>query len=169
MTRPTNSLKVDNAVHSELKRLKGKHNVSTFNDVLRHELDIIPDANIDELAAFLPEELREVAHEVVEVIESVDDFACGVEEGDYDKKYLTFSSTNTERKIAQVGFDESDFTVHYLNNNREMDECGLGRKYSSGEIQYGTSKSSYDHIDPKEVLESVETKITGSNRRWGSD
>jgi hypothetical protein len=167
MAQPTNSVKVDDAVHSELERLKGEHDVSTFNAVLRHELDIVPDAKIDDLAAFLPEELREAAHDVVEVVESVNGFTRDVEEGEYGKTYLTFTSPNTERKIGQVGFDESEFTVSYLNKDGEMDQCGRGRKTSSNEIQYGTSSGTYDHIEPEEMMENVEDKVSGSNRRWG--
>jgi len=168
MSKPNNSVKVDDAVHSELERLKGKYDVSTFNDVLRHELDIVPDAKIDELAAYLSEELREAAHEVVESIESIDDFTRAVSEGDYGKTYLTFTSIQTEREIARVGFDENEFTVSYRNKDGEMDQCGRGRKQNTNETQYGTSSGTYDHLDREEMLKNIEDKVAGSNRRWGT-
>lgn len=167
MSNPNNSVKVDDAVHTELERLKGKYDVSTFNDVLRHELNIVPDAKIDELAAYLSEDLREAAHEVVESIETIDNFTRAVSEGDYDKTYLTFTSIQTEREIARIGFDEKEFTVSYRNKDGEMDQCGRGRKVSSG-TQYGKNSSTYDHIDREEVLKNIENKVAGSNRRWGT-
>lgn len=169
MPNPSNSVKVDDAVHSELERLKGKYDVSTFNDVLRHELNIVPDAKIDELAAFLPSELREVAHDVVDTIDAVDEFTRSVEEGDYGKTYLTFTSPETERQIASVGFNEKEFTISYMNKDGEMDQCGRGRKKSSDEVHYGTSSNTFEHIDPEEMLNNVEDKVAGSNRRWGSE
>lgn len=169
MPNPTNSVKVDDAVHSELERLKNELDVSTFNDALRHELGIVPEAKVDELAAFLSDELRDAAHDVVDVIESVNGFTKAVEEGDYGKTYLTFTSVETDRKIASIGFDEEEFTVSYMNKDGEMDQCGRGRKSSSGESQYGTTSGTYDHIAREEVLNNVEDKVTGSNRRWGTE
>jgi len=167
MANQSNTVKVDDAVHSELERLKGEYDVNTFNDVLRHKLDIVPDAKINDLAAFLPEELREAAHDVVDVIETVDGFLKSVEEGDYGKTYLTFTSPQTDRKIASVGFDEKEFTVSYMNMDGEMDQCGRGRKRNSDDIQYGKSNGTYDHIDREEMLTNVKDKLTGSYRLWG--
>lgn len=168
MSNPNNSVKVDDAVHSELERLKGKYDVSTFNDVLRHELNIVPDAKIDELAAYLSQELREAAHDVVESIGNIDNFTRAVSEGDYGKTYLTFTSIQTEREIVRIGFDEKEFTVSYRNKDGEMDQCGRGKKMNSGEAQYGKGGSTFNHIDREQVLENIEDKVAGSNRRWGT-
>jgi len=39
---------------------------------------------------------------------------------------------------------------------------------NSDGAQYGTSGSTFDHIDREEVLENIEDKLAGSNRCGGT-
>lgn len=166
MTDATKTIKVDDAVHSELDRLKGKYEVDTFNDVLRRELNIVPAADVDKLAAYLPDELRDAAQEVVEIIETEDSFNQDVEE-ENRRNYLTFTSPSTERKIAEIEFREDRFDVYYRDQQGEMSRAGGGANRNDG-VEYGTTGSGYyDHIERNEFLDSVEEKMAGAYRRWG--
>lgn len=166
MADATKTIKVDDAVHSELNRLKGKYEVDTFNDVLRRELNIIPAADVEKLAAYLRAELRDTVQEVVEIIESVDGFNQDVKEDNY-QKYLTFTSPSTERKIAEIEFREERFDVYYRDQHGEMSRAGGGAGRNDG-VEYGTTGSGYyDHIDREEFTDSVEEKVAGAYRRWG--
>jgi len=166
MADATKTIKVDDAVHNELDRLKSKHGADTFNDVLRRELNIIPAADVEKLAAYLPDVLRDTAQNVAEVIKTVDSFNQDVEE-DNRRNYLTFISPSTERKIAEIEFQEDRFDVYYRNQQGEMSRAGGGTNRDE-RIKYGTTGTGYyEHINRDEFLDSVEEKVTGAHRRWG--
>lgn len=160
------TIKVDGAVHDRLEELKMAHSVDTFNDVLRHELGLVAPPDVDELAAFLHIELKQLAGEVVETINNIGEFEQRVtEEGKY--QVLEFIDKDTNSLIAAIQFDEHSFQVKYRSQEGEMKNCGKGR-YSStcDEPEYGRKRNTSKHNDPQNVVEQVEKKVGGAYCRW---
>lgn len=162
------TIKVDEAVHDELVRLKAKHQADTFNGLLRRELGLAPGTDLDKLTSFFPEKLREATYTIVEEIETTGDVDRRYTEDEYSN-YLVFEACETGRKIADIEFDEDYFKVRYRDNSGEMNHCGTGRHYSSGSIKYGKNSSTYDHIELEDVVDHVSHKVRGSYRRWSQE
>lgn len=168
MPMPDKTLKVDEAVHEQLEEMKVKYGAETFNEVLRHELGIVSNPDIDELAAFLHEELKNTVNEIVNSIRGIGEFEEQVTE-DRNREVLEFISPESNRLVASIRFDEESFQVKYRSQSGEMKNCGRGWYSStSDEPRYGRIRDTSDHTNPNDVIGQVETKVTGAYRRWGS-
>ncbi|SDJ99931.1 hypothetical protein SAMN05216226_1148 [Halovenus aranensis] len=161
------TVKVDEAVHQRLEELKREYGVETFNEVLRHELDIISKPEVDELAAFLQEDVKETVQSVVETIRGIGQFDEEVTE-ERNREVLEFISTKSGRVVSRISFDERYFQVQYRGQNGEMKDCGRGWYSSNSENpKFGRHRDTHDHTEPSDVIEQVETKVTGAYERWG--
>jgi len=162
------TVKVDEAVHRRLDELKQKYGVETFNEVLRHELSIISDPEIKQLAAFLHDDLKELVDEVVETIQSIGDFEQRVKE-DRNREVLEFISEESNTVVASITFDEKSFQVKYRGKDGELNKCGRGWcSPSSDEPIYSRTSGTSSNIEPEDVIEQVETKVSGAYQRWGN-
>lgn len=162
------TVKVDESVHTRLEELKQKHGVETFNEVLRYELDIISDPNVDELAAFLHEDLEQTVREAIEVIRQIGNFEEKVKE-ERNREVLEFVSSESNRAITSITFSEDNFQVKYRGQGGAMDKCGRGWYSSTSEKpKYGRISDIHDHTEPADVIEQVETKVSGAYQRWGN-
>jgi hypothetical protein len=163
------TLKVDEAVHNRLEELKGKYGVDTFNGVLRHELGLVADPDVEKLASFLHKELQELAEEVVEVINDIGEFEERVTER-RNRQVLEFLSKNSDNLIATIEFSERYFQVRYRSQDGEMKCCGKGWYSSRSEgPSYGRIKETSEHTGAEDVVEQVEMKVGGAYQRWGLD
>ncbi len=162
MAQNIKTIKVDETIHNELERLKRKYEVETFNDVLRKELGIVPSPETDELAAYLPKELRSTAEEMLKSIEKITDLEKKVEEKE-GKNYLIFTTPEFGRDIVEIEFDEEWFKIYYRNHRGMMSLCGTGQK-KENEIYYTSAEG--DEISVEEFKRVVESKVRGACRRW---
>ena len=166
---PEKTVKVDEAVHKRMEELKLKYGVETFNEVLRHELDIISGPNVNELSAFLHEDLKNTVEGVIDTIRQIGEFEERVTE-DINQEVLEFISPESNRLIASIKFSENSFQIKYRAQNGEMNNCGRGWYSStSKEPQYGRISNVSTNTNPEEVIEQTETKVTGAYRRWSSN
>jgi predicted CopG family antitoxin len=162
------TVKVDEAVHQRLEELKQSYGVETFNEVLRHELDIISGADIDTLAAFLHDDLKQLVREIAETIREIGQLEERVKE-ERRREILEFFTPDSNTVIASIKFDEKSFQVEYRGQDGEMKSCGRGWYSSSSEKpKYGRRSDISDNTEAKDVLEQVETKVSGSYGRWAS-
>ena len=162
------TIKVDEAVHRRLDELKQEYGAETFNEVLRYELDIISNPELEELAAYLHQELFETASEAVETIRAIGEFEERVGE-ERRTEVLEFVDSDSSTTIASITFDEKSFQIRYRAQSGEMKKCGRGWYSStSDEPKYGRIGSISDHTEPGDVIEQVRTKVSGAYRRWGS-
>jgi len=162
-----NTIKTDDRVHERLKELKREYGAETFNDVLRRELGLNPGTDLDKLAAFLNEELRDAVRDVVDEIESLGEFERGYEK-EHEIDYLTFVAEDSGRKVADIEFRDGYFTVRYRDQNGKMRDCGKGTERYEG-IEYGTTVDPNERYDVEDVLDSVREKVTKSFRRWNQE
>ena len=163
---PEKTLKVDEAVHKRLEEMKINYGVETFNEVLRHELDIISDPDVDELAAFLHKELQSTVKNIVDTIREIGELEERVTE-DGDREVLEFVSSESNRLIASIRFDEQSFQITYRSQSGEMKDCGKGWYSSTSKMpSYGRRRDISDHTEPEDVIEQVQTKVTGAYQRW---
>ncbi len=166
---PEKTIKVDEAVHKRLEESKFQYGVETFNEVLRHELDIISGPNVGELSAFLHEDLKNTVEEVISTIRQIGKFEEKVTE-DRNREVLEFINPDSNRLVASVQFDECSFQIKYRAQNGEMKNCGRGwHSSTSEEPRYGRISDVSKNTDPKDVIEQAETKVAGSYRRWSSN
>ena len=159
------TIKTDEVVHDELERLKRKYSVETFNDALRLELGIDPGTDVEKLSAFLNDELRDAVEQIITAIEEVGNLKRGYDE-EYGTDYLTFSASETDKRVADIGFRDGSFTIRYRDNKGEMKKCGRGYESSDNGVRYGTTGDLYDRYNLEDVRESVQEKVTKSYRRW---
>lgn len=168
MTMPEKTIKVDEAVHQRLKELKQHYGVETFNEVLRHELDIVSDPKLVELAAYLDESLQNTVSDVISVIRELDEFEEQVKENG-SEEVLEFVTPETNRVIASVTFRENSFQVKYRSQSGEMSDCGRGYQSTrSDSPKYGRRGNTHPQTEAEDVVEQVESKVTGAYRRWGN-
>lgn len=161
------TIRVDDVVHGRLEQMKNEHNVGTFNDVLRHELGLVPPAKVDELAAYLPEELQTFAHDLVNGISGVYDFMRSVREVD-DAKVLVFIAPEADEPIVEIKFGERFLAVFYKNQHGEMREVGRAhRKPIDGEVRYNAS--GVTHADPDDVIDETVRCVQGAVRAWATN
>lgn len=165
MTEKT--IKVDEAVHNRLEELKAKYNVETFNEVMRHELDIVSKTELDQLAAYFDDELRQTVEQVVDSIREIGEFDEFVTESGR-QEVLEFIAPDSNALIASVHFDENSFRVKYRSQSGEMEDCGRGYDGSSSGTKYGRISRTSDSTDPEDVVNQAQKKITGSYKRWAN-
>lgn len=166
MTEKT--IKVNAAVHQKLEELKEKYDDESFNAVLERNLGLVPEDDPNKLFAYLGDDLREAAREIVEIIDNVDDFERQVEKSG-SRDVLRFVSKETGDEIASVISSENSFDVKYRSQGGEMRDCGAGYDSSSNDdISYATLGDLHSSITLEEVKESIKKKVRGANRRWGN-
>lgn len=155
------TLKVSDVVYDSLEAQKGKD--ETFDDVLRNVLGLTPD--IEDAAAYLPDEEREIALSLIDAIDSVEEFNHEMEtKGAH--AYYSFVAPESGLAIVRAEFEESKHGSSLALRYRGMD----------GEMAYITTVSSqhphdteweldiheeYDELEEK-IIETVE----GAVRKW---
>jgi len=155
------TIKVSNEVYDSLEAKKGKN--ETFDDALRGVLGLTPD--IEDAAAYLPDEEREIALSLIQAIDSVHDFTHEMEtEGAH--AYYSFVAPESELTIVRAEFEESKHGSSMILRYRRMD----------GEMCYITSiGSQYPHdleweLDIQDEYDELEDKIVdiveGAVRKW---
>jgi len=165
-TMPEKTVKVDEATHKRLEELKQKYGVETFNEVLRHELGIVSSPDVDELAAYLHSDLKQLVSQIVAKIREIGDFEQRVKE-DRNREVLEFFDEDSNTVVASITFDEKSFQVNYRGQNGEMENCGRGLYSSASDRpKYGRRSRTSDSVEPDDVLEQVETKVSGAYSRW---
>lgn len=164
MTEKT--IKVDEAVHKRLEEMKGKYGVETFNEVLRHQLGIVSSPNVEQLAAYLQDELKQTAEEIVNNIREIGEFKETVTESGR-REVLEFICPDSNTLIASIQFDEKSFQVKYRSQSGDMKDCGRGYCRSSADPSYGRTRNTSNSTEPQDVIDQVNKKVTGSYNRWG--
>lgn len=164
-TMAEKTIKTDSAVHDKLEGLKRKYRVETFNDVLRRELGIDSGTDLEKLTAFLNDELRDAVYQIVDDIEECGNLVRGYDQ-EYGREFLTFRASETDTKVADIGFRDGSFTVRYRDSKGEMNNCGKGYESSDDSVRYGTTGDLSDRHDIEDVRNSVKEKVQKSYRRW---
>lgn len=164
MPEANKTVKVDQAVHDELNRLKDKYGADTFNGVLRRELGITPDVDLDDLTAYYQEDLRELAKNLVEMVTEIEalDVGLEVDEDASNNHVLRFVSHVSDREIARIVFSETGFDVKYRDQSGKMEFAQSAHRYKpSTDIIHGGG------VGTGRMVEEVKDKVVGANRRWG--
>lgn len=154
------TLKVSEVVYDTLEARKGKN--ETFDDVLRRELGLDP--GLQDVAAYLPDETREVVLELVEEIDELADFDHTVETKGASA-YYEFVSPDSGLTIAVAEFSSGNGSSAVF-RYRQMD----------GDMIYITSIHSDRDTDSKfdlntdlefdELVEKISEPIEGAVRKW---
>lgn len=164
MTQKT--VKVDQVVHRRLEETKKKHNVDTFNEALKHELGIISDPDVDELAAFLQDDLKGGARQVMNTIREIGNFEERVRQ-DANTEILEFVGRDSKSLIATMSFNEDDFKISYRAQGGLMEACGRGQySLQEDEVKYGTDRYTKSSVDIEEVIKKVENRVSSAYNRW---
>lgn len=153
----TKNVKVSEVVYDKIGA--EKKSGETFDDALRRMIGIYP--NLDDLMAYLPEEVREWGKEIVNVIDECGDFDREVERNHVKHGHTNFDSVlfkdkEKEMEIASVDVCEEHFYVRYRNKDGDM-EVVVGRVYEN------TSEDMF-----KEIKEETRSKVSGAVRKWGT-
>lgn len=160
MSQPTKTIKVDEAVHDELRRLKRQSGAETFNAVLRAELGLTPDVDLDTLTAYYQEDLREIAREVVSIIENFEEVTKEITETN-EREVLNFVSESNGRTIAAVEFSETGIDIKYRDQSGEMSSVGSCHRYNPDGDLVCSNGVSVDRL-----LSRIHSKVKGAHRRW---
>ena len=155
------NIKVSEVVYDTLESQKSGN--ETFDEVLRRVLSLHPE--VEDLAAYLPEDLRERGQELADFIGGLEEFEIEVEE-DADDGYdhVRFVSPESELTIARIRFGEEWLMTDYRNRNGDMQEISsfaAGNDEDLGlniEIDEGWEK----------IKEENRKKIKGAYRKWGT-
>lgn len=152
-------MKVSEIVHEEIESRKDEG--ETFDDVLKRELDLLPD--LDDLTAYFSPDLADAAEEVVEAISQQGDFSSEiVEENHYYA--LNFISPDSDRIIAQCRFTEDQMKVYYRDQHGDLTHIGWVDENDEGEVGCYVNVR-YEGIE--EIKERAQEKVTGAYRKWG--
>lgn len=121
----------------------------TFDDTLRRLLGLFPE--IDDLVAYLPDEIRDLGRDIINVIDELGNFEKEIERDTvFDK--LHFIDKSSRISIARVDYGEENFIIYYRDKNGDMRNLGG----IANEPAY------------REVVEKVRRMIPGAIRTWGS-
>lgn len=163
------NLKVSEVTHEAIK--EEKREGETIDDVLRRKFDLNTTEDVkNDLAAYLPDYLREQAQDIADFISTLNDFERGVEEATIGDHLLKFISPESGVTIVQMEFSEDDYRVAYRDPNGDFSEVvgwGVDKK------EYWTTDGEPDiEIDSKpqdldEVKEEIEHRVRGALRKWG--
>jgi hypothetical protein len=179
MTRK--NLKVSEIVHEELALRKRKE--ETFDDVLKRELDLLPNG-VGDLVAFYPERMKMAAHAIVDIIEEQADLEREITE--YEKYYaLELDHPQSQHTIVQIQFHEDlqrGMEAVYRDVHGEMDELVsvvIPEEYQEdledvtgypvyvGPLPSGGYEDWDTAVDESQIERQVRPKINGSYERWG--
>ena len=155
------TLKVSDVVYDTLEARKGKD--ETFDDVLRRELGLDP--GLEDAAAYLPDERREVVLDLIGKIDELAEFNHTVEiKG--ASAYYEFVSPDSGLTIAVTEFSSGKNGSSAVFRYRQMD----------GDMVYLTSIHSDQDTDSvfdldvnlefDELVEEVSEPIEGAARKW---
>jgi hypothetical protein len=158
------NLKVSELTHEALEA--EKQDGESFDDTLRRLLDLEPEhADVDDLAAYLPEDLRERSHELVNFIDDMAEFEIEVDRDTSDGyDHIRFTSPESGITIARVKFGEEWLITDYRNRKGEMEEISSFAENNDEDLSLGFNiEEEWDKIK-----EEHRKKIEGANRKWGS-
>lgn len=144
----TKNIKVSEVVYDSLESKKAGS--ETFDDVLRRILDLNPE--IEDLAAYLPSDIREEAKDIAVFIESLAEFKQEIERDDiFDE--LNFRSEESDLTIAQLRFSEEQLHIMYRDKNGDL--IRLDNLFE-------------DHgKNLDDLKDRIEQKVNGAIRKWG--
>lgn len=150
------NIKVSEVVYDKIEA--EKKSGETFDDALRRMVGVYP--NLDDLMAYLPEELREWGKEIVNVIDECGNFDKEVERNHVTHGYTDFDSVlfkdkEKEMEVASIDVSEEKFYVRYRNKDGDMKDVG--------EVSESTSE---DRFESRK--EDTRSKVSGAVRKWGS-
>lgn len=167
-------IRVSEAVHEELQKRKQELGVDSFDETMKRELGLVPGAEqLDQLAAYLPEELQDAVHSIVDVIQDAANFHAHVEEGEVgfgDNFELIFTEQESNYDIAAIEFDDDGhrFNFYFRNTKGEWEQAAAGDYWKrEGQVRYGDSGTGvYDHIELSDVEDTVRQAVRGALQRW---
>jgi len=156
------NIKVSEVVYDTLENRKSGS--ETFDDVLRHVLNLDPE--IEDLAAYLSEDLRERSQELADFIGGLEEFEIEVErdaEDGYD--HVRFVSPNSGLTIARIRFGEEWVMTDYRDRRGDMKKISSFAEDNDEDLGL--------HIDIEEGWEEIkeknQKKIEGAYRKWGQE
>lgn len=157
------NLKVSELTHESIKAAQREG--ETIDDTLRRLTGVVSGGvNIDDLAAYLPENLRERANDLVKFIDGLADFDVDVERDANDGyDHIRFKSPDTGITIARVRFGEAWLMTDYRNRKGELEEISAFPE--DGDDDVGLNLNIED--DWVEIKEANRRKIEGAYRKWG--
>lgn len=155
------TVKISGVVYDSLEAEKDKN--ETFDDVLRDVLGLKPD--IEDAAAYLPDEERDIALSLINAIDSVHDFNHNMETSGAHA-YYSFVAPESGIAIVRAEFEES----------KHGTSMGLRYRRMDGDMSFITSISSNRPedlewgLDIQDKSNELEQKITqiveGGVRKW---
>ena len=157
----TKNIKVSEIVYDTLENEKSGN--ETFDDVLRHILNLDPD--IEDLAAYLPENLRKRSQELADFISGLEEFEIDVERDANDGyDHVRFVSPDTGLTIARIRFGEEWVMTDYRDRQGDMQEISSLAAGNNEDLGLDIK------IDDgwEEIKEENRKKIKGAYRKWGS-
>ena len=158
----TKNIKVSEVVYDTLENQKSGN--ETFDDVLRRILNLDPE--IEDLAAYLPEELRKRSRELVDFINGLEDFEIEVERDANDGyDHVRFVSPNTGLTIARIRFGEGWVMTDYRGRRGDMREISSFAAGNSEDL--GLNIEIEDGWE--DIKEENRKKILGAYRKWGKE
>jgi predicted CopG family antitoxin len=131
----------------------------SMDDTLQRILGLTPDADDVErgIAAYLSdEELRKQVKELVDFINSLEDFGTEVMygEGNAGDDVLRFFSKGSGVAVAKLECGEFGYTLKYRDNTGDFDTIRA-------------TVSDTNDVEMEELKEKVREKVEGAYRRWG--
>jgi len=149
------NLKVSEVTHEAITAEKREG--ESIDDVLRRKLGLKTTTEDiqNDLAAYLPDDLREQAQEAADLIGSVANFQTEVDEtgGTANDPALKFKSEDSSLTIAQLECGESGYTVKYRDQHGDLDAV-----FIQGESNDKDFEANNDEI---------RRRVKGAYRKWG--
>lgn len=157
------TVKISDVVYDSLEAQKAKN--ETFDDVLREVLGLTPD--IENAAAYLPNEERDIALSLIDTIDSVHDFNHEMDTTGAHAFY-SFVAPESELEIIRAEFEESKHGTSMALRYRRMD----GEMSFITEINSNRPSDLEWELDIRDDTDKLETKISeivsGAVRKWAS-
>lgn len=155
----TKNIKVSEVVYDTLENQKSGN--ETFDDVLRRVLNLDPE--IEDLAAYLPEDLRERSQELADFIGGLEEFVIEVErDADDGYDHVRFESPESGLTIARIRFGEEWMMTDYRDRRGDMQQISS--------FAAGNDEDLGLHIEIEEGWEEIkqehQKKIEGAYRKW---
>lgn len=167
-------VRISESVHAELVKRKQELGLDSFDETLRRVLGLVPGAEqLDQLVAYLPEELQTAVNSIVEIIQNTADVHAHVEEGKVgygDNFELVFTDLESNYDIAAIEFDDDSqrFNFYFRDTKGEWEQAAAGEYLKrEDKIRYGDSGTGvYDHIEQSDVEDTVRQAVSGALQRW---
>ena len=156
----TKNIKVSEVVYDTLESQKSGN--EAFDDVLRRVLNLDPE--LEDLAAYLPEDLRERSQKLADFIGGLEEFEIEVEsDADDGYDHVRYLSSNTGLTIARIRFDEEWVITDYRNRQGDLREIS---SFSAGNDKDMNLDIGIED-GWEEIKEKNREKIEGAYRKWG--